>query len=78
MDQAESESEDVEDEGEEETAKNIKVSKPIDKKTLKKTLSKTNNKLQAFKKGKSGSKFHRKTTKSKRLKHYNPKRKVPE
>ena len=76
MDQAESESEDST--GEEETAKNVKVSKPLDKKTLKKTLSKTNNKLQAFKKGKSGSKFHRKTTKPKRLKHYNPKRKVPE
>merc|ERR1711982_107838 len=40
----------------------IKTIKPFDKKML----SKTNNKLQAFKKGKGGSKFHRKTMKSKR------------
>merc|ERR1712083_14279 len=61
---------------EEEKPKIVKPSKPVDPKTLKKQLKNTNNKLQAFKKGKGGSKFNRKTTKSKRDKHYNPMRKV--
>ena len=63
----------------EEKAKPKKPLKPFDKKTLKKTLSRTNNKLQAFNKGsKGGNKYNRKTMKSKRSKHFNPKRKVPE
>merc|ERR1711997_710005 len=70
----ESENSDVS--NEEEKPKIIKPSKPVDPKTLKKQLKNTNNKLQAFKKGKGGSKFNRKTTKSKRDKHYNPMRKV--
>ena len=56
-----------------------KTLKPFDKNTLKKTLSRTNNKLPAFNKGsKGGNKYNRKTMKSKRSKHFNPKRKVPE
>jgi len=66
-------------ESDEEKSKPKKPLKPFDKKTLKKTLSKTNNKLQAFNKGsKGGNKYNRKTMKSKRSKHFNPKRKVPE
>ena len=73
----ESENSDDSSEEEEEKPKNVKPShKPIDQKTLKKTLAKTNNKLQAFKRGKGGNKFNRKTTKSKRDKHYHPMRKV--
>merc|ERR1711934_947022 len=73
------ESEESEAESEEEKPKSKKPLKPFDKKTLKKTLSRTNNKLQAFNKGsKGGNKYNRKTMKSKRSKHFNPKRKVPE
>merc|ERR1711935_370284 len=62
----ESENSDDSSEKEEEKPKNVKpYHKPIDQKTLKKTLAKTNNKLQAFKRGKGGNKFNRKTTKSK-------------
>jgi len=80
-DQSESEESEESDapESEEEKSKPKKPLKPFDKKTLKKTLSKTNNKLQAFNKGsKGGNKYNRKTMKSKRSKHFNPKRKVPE
>ena len=56
------ESENSDASSEKEKPKMIKPLKPIDQKALKKTLSKTSSKLQAFKKGKGGSKFNRKTT----------------